>query len=182
MKLIHCMVLASACMAWDAPAADDPPIAPAARELSPLRHIVVIFQENRTPDNLFHGLKGADIADYGFNSKGEKIELKPVALDAPYGLSHGHHDFLMQYDKGRLDGADKISVDCRTKVGCPPANPQFKYVKPSDVAPYFDMAQSYTNAALIGGLFYENYPGGAGLVSGATFGRIAGRNAARTGN
>jgi tricarballylate dehydrogenase len=27
-------------------------------------------------------------------------------------------------------------------------------------------------------LFYDNYPAGTGLVSGATFGRIAGRNAA----
>jgi tricarballylate dehydrogenase len=32
---------------------------------------------------------------------------------------------------------------------------------------------------MVGGLFYDNYPAGAGLVSGATFGRIAGRNAAR---
>jgi len=31
---------------------------------------------------------------------------------------------------------------------------------------------------MIGGLFYDNYPAGTGLVSGATFGRIAGRNAA----
>ena len=28
-------------------------------------------------------------------------------------------------------------------------------------------------------MFYDNYPAGTGLVSGATFGRIAGRNAAR---
>jgi tricarballylate dehydrogenase len=31
---------------------------------------------------------------------------------------------------------------------------------------------------MIGGLFYDNYPAGTGLVSGATFGRIAGRSAA----
>ena len=31
---------------------------------------------------------------------------------------------------------------------------------------------------MVGGLFYDNYPAGTGLVSGATFGRIAGRNAA----
>jgi tricarballylate dehydrogenase len=30
---------------------------------------------------------------------------------------------------------------------------------------------------MVGGLFYDNYPAGTGLVSGATFGRIAGRNA-----
>jgi tricarballylate dehydrogenase len=32
---------------------------------------------------------------------------------------------------------------------------------------------------LVGGLFYHNYPGGAGLMAGAVFGRIAGRTAAR---
>jgi len=32
---------------------------------------------------------------------------------------------------------------------------------------------------LLGGLFYHNYPGGAGLMAGAVFGRIAGRSAAR---
>jgi tricarballylate dehydrogenase len=31
---------------------------------------------------------------------------------------------------------------------------------------------------MVGGLFYDNYPAGTGLVSGATFGRIAGRRAA----
>jgi len=32
---------------------------------------------------------------------------------------------------------------------------------------------------LVGGLFYQNYPGGAGLMAGSVFGRIAGRSAAR---
>jgi tricarballylate dehydrogenase len=32
---------------------------------------------------------------------------------------------------------------------------------------------------LVGGLFYHNYPGGAGLMAGAVFGRIAGQGAAR---
>ena len=32
---------------------------------------------------------------------------------------------------------------------------------------------------LVGGLYYDRYPGGAGLTSGAVFGRIAGRSASR---
>ena len=36
----------------------------------------------------------------------------------------------------------------------------------------------YTCGEMVGGLFHYNYPGGTGLVSGSTFGRIAGRNAA----
>jgi tricarballylate dehydrogenase len=37
----------------------------------------------------------------------------------------------------------------------------------------------YAAGELVGGLYYVNYPGGAGLMSGAVFGRIAGRDAAK---
>ena len=37
----------------------------------------------------------------------------------------------------------------------------------------------YTCGEMVGGLFHFNYPGGTGLVSGAVFGRIAGRTAVR---
>ncbi|MDO8751770.1 MAG: FAD-dependent tricarballylate dehydrogenase TcuA [Dehalococcoidia bacterium] len=37
----------------------------------------------------------------------------------------------------------------------------------------------YAAGELVGGLFYNNYPGGSGLCSGAVFGRIAGASAAR---
>jgi tricarballylate dehydrogenase len=36
----------------------------------------------------------------------------------------------------------------------------------------------YAAGEIVGGLFYFNYPGGTGLMSGAVFGRIAGRSAA----
>jgi tricarballylate dehydrogenase len=32
---------------------------------------------------------------------------------------------------------------------------------------------------MIGGLFYHNYPGGSGLMVGATFGKLAGTQAAQ---
>jgi tricarballylate dehydrogenase len=34
---------------------------------------------------------------------------------------------------------------------------------------------------LVGGLFYFNYPGGSGLMSGTVFGKIAGTSAGRAG-
>ena len=37
----------------------------------------------------------------------------------------------------------------------------------------------FTAGEMLGGLFYFNYPGATGLTSGAVFGRIAGRSAAR---
>ncbi|MBI51387.1 MAG: tricarballylate dehydrogenase [Chloroflexi bacterium] len=36
----------------------------------------------------------------------------------------------------------------------------------------------YAAGELVGGLFYNNYPGGSGLMAGAVFGKIAGQNAA----
>jgi len=41
------------------------------------------------------------------------------------------------------------------------------------------MSGLYAAGELVGGLFYNNYPGGAGLMAGAVFGRIAGRSAAQ---
>jgi tricarballylate dehydrogenase len=37
----------------------------------------------------------------------------------------------------------------------------------------------YAAGELVGGLFYHNYPGGAGLMAGAVFGKLAGEEAAR---
>ena len=37
----------------------------------------------------------------------------------------------------------------------------------------------YAAGEIVGGLYYDKYPGGAGLTSGAVFGRIAGEQAAK---
>ena len=37
----------------------------------------------------------------------------------------------------------------------------------------------YAAGELVGGLFYHNYPGGTGLVSGSVFGKIAGASAGK---
>ncbi len=37
----------------------------------------------------------------------------------------------------------------------------------------------YAAGEMVGGLFFHNYASGTGLMSGATFGRLAGRNAAQ---
>jgi tricarballylate dehydrogenase len=37
----------------------------------------------------------------------------------------------------------------------------------------------YAAGELVGGIFYFNYPGGSGLISGAVFGKIAGTSAGR---
>lgn len=46
----------------------------------------------------------------------------------------------------------------------------------TDMAPLHGL---YAAGEMVGGLFYFNYPGGTGLMSGAVFGRLAGASAAR---
>lgn len=120
-----------------------------------IRHVVVLFQENRTPDNLFQDpvliARGADIATAGLDSHGALVPLMPMdlgtagALPQTYDLSHAHRAFVDMYDGGRMDGADKIG--CAPAAACPAganSHPQFRYVLPSDVQPYFALAEHYT--------------------------------------
>jgi phospholipase C len=117
----------------------------------PIKHVVIIFQENRSADNLFHDsnliANGADIASTGLNSEGQTIQLTPRPLADDYDLAHNHENFVQMYDGGKMDGADKILAVCSGGgQACLPPNPQFVYVNPSDVAPYFQMAETYTFA------------------------------------
>ena len=120
-----------------------------------IQHIVIIFQENRTPDNLFQDpvliSRGADIKSSGVNSLGQTIPLAPIDLGTTgtspqnYDLSHAHAAFVAMYDGGKMDGANLIP--CRPAANCPPnahPNPQFMYVKPADVQAYFALAEQYT--------------------------------------
>ena len=121
-----------------------------------IQHVVIIFQENRSPDNLFQDpvliSRGADIAGSGVNSLGQTIPLSPIDLGSKgknpqnYDLGHTHGDFLSMYDNGKMDGADLIICFGAT---CPPnghPNPQFMYVTASDVQPYFTLAEQFTFA------------------------------------
>jgi len=114
-----------------------------------IQHVVIIFQENRTPDNLFQDpvliSQGADIQSFGINSHEQKIPLTPLTLASDYGPNHSHQNFVAMYDNGKMDGADKIQILCNPGAqNCPPPNAQFVYVPASEVGPYFQMAETYT--------------------------------------
>jgi phospholipase C len=110
-----------------------------------IQHVIIMFQENRSTDNMFHGLKNADTADYGINSRGQKVTLQPIHLVDNYDLGHLHAAFVVQYDGGKMDGADRVWVSCHVgSKGC--VDPQFKYVYEADVDPYFKMAEQYAFA------------------------------------
>jgi phospholipase C len=73
---------------------------------TPIKHVIVIFQENRTPDNLFQGLCTAngsvpgctatgttgtyEISSTYVNSDGQTVPLSPVGLATNFDLDHSH--------------------------------------------------------------------------------------------
>src|ERR1700689_1741869 len=58
------------------------------------KHVVIILQENRPPDNVFgsnpHFEPGVDLATSGLNSKGETIPLLPLPIETCFDLNHSH--------------------------------------------------------------------------------------------
>jgi phospholipase C len=120
-------------------------------QTSGIQHIVIIVQENRTPDNLFQDpvliSRGADIAQSGLTASGQTIPLSQGELAVSWDLGHSHSAFEDMYDGGKMDGANLIPVSCAGVPNCQPttaANPQYAYVNPAEVQPYFQLAEQYT--------------------------------------
>ncbi|HKU81904.1 MAG TPA: alkaline phosphatase family protein, partial [Candidatus Tumulicola sp.] len=106
---------------------------------SPIKHIVIIVQENRTPDYLFHFIKGADIADSGLDSEGQTVQLQPESLASNWDLLHGNGAFNTDYDGGKMDGWDKkLAPRYHTRP--------FGYAPENEVKPYLQMAHEYVLA------------------------------------
>lgn len=124
---------------------------------SPIQHVVVIFQENRSTDNLFQDpvliSRGADIAQSGLDSTGKTIPLTKADLGVDYDPDHSHKAFSLMCDldptagQCKMDGADLINVACNQGAkDCPAPDLNFSYVDPSQIQPYFALAEQYTFA------------------------------------
>jgi phospholipase C len=102
---------------------------------SPIEHIVVIMQENRSFDNLFNGFPGADTVQNGLN-KTELIPLKPVSIADSRDLDHSHRRWWIDWDHGSMDGFAQDGADSSTLP--------YSYVPRNEVEPYWTMASEYT--------------------------------------
>lgn len=119
------------------------------------QHIVLIVQENRTPDNMFQDpvliAAGADITKSAKASTGA-VTLQSTTLGVEYDISHENQAWVTMCDKSGsnclMDHADLISpVTCsKGATNCPPTSPppEYYYVQQSDVQPYWDMAEQFT--------------------------------------
>jgi phospholipase C len=137
----------------------------AAAHLRRFEHIILIVQENRTPDNLFQGLCAPpfgrapscstspgpgqyNIQTHNWlneNSPSGVTKPHPVKLASTYDLTHTHHAFMVMCDAGpgntcRMDGADFESC----APACP-KNPEFGFVENTSgiLNPYLELATQY---------------------------------------
>ncbi|MBV8197648.1 MAG: hypothetical protein JO263_05915 [Candidatus Eremiobacteraeota bacterium] len=114
-----------------------------------ITHVVVVVQENRTTDNLFNGLPGAQTVHAGLDSTGDAVKLLPEGLTAPYDVDHEHAAFVVAFDNGKLDGFNLERSKCtqRHQHQCPAAfSRAYAYVPHKEIKPYFDMAEKYVFA------------------------------------
>jgi phospholipase C len=155
--------------------------APLAFGRGKITHVVVIMQENRSLDNLFHAFPGANTVDFGYGH-GKKYKLHPTSLAYPVDINHAHYQFLEDYDYGKMDGFDlnfqKFDPHCdyadpinhpKCWVFLPTAyyRTAFAYVPKSEIKPYWTLAKQY---ALGDNMFASNngnsYPSHQYMISG----------------
>ena len=125
--------------------------------LNPIKHIVVIVQENRTPDNLFQGLcalgAGCGPRSNQYNIQSSYVDathkrqlLQPVGLASPFDLDHSYSGpnldnnvsgFNFEYANRGVASSPGVPVPtlCAPDVfGCAvPGNSQFMFVYNSPV-------------------------------------------------
>ncbi|MGA3131436.1 MAG: alkaline phosphatase family protein [Terracidiphilus sp.] len=101
---------------------------------SPIQHIVVIMQENRSFDNLFNGFPGADTAQSGMNGN-QRVALTPISLGDSRDLDHSHMRWVQDWNNGKMDGF--------AQSGMSPSTLAYSYVPESDVEEYWTLARQY---------------------------------------
>jgi phospholipase C len=133
-------------------------LVPIARtqSIAKFQHIVVVVQENRTPDNLFGSTPstspcnsedpfepGVDIENCGHDFQGNAVYLTSLPLANGLNPGHNHTNWNNQCD------FDPVAKVCKMDGTCNPP-PQgyttdqcFAFVRKADVQPYFDIATHY---------------------------------------
>jgi phospholipase C len=105
---------------------------PASVPGTPIQHVVIIMQENRSFDHMFNGFPGADTVRTGMY-KGVEVPLVPTHLGNGKDLDHSHTGWWQQWDGGAMDNfANKGSML------------PYSYIKESEVESYWTLARNFT--------------------------------------
>ncbi len=142
-------------------------VVPSHGQVPHFKHIIVVVQENRTPDNMFQGLCVPPYGDANscsitpgpnqYNIQTSKwldssnvrgyTNPQPVDFTAPYDLDHSHWAYRQMCDNQfalnsmcRMDGASRVA--CNDTC---PSKPQYRYIDNSTgvLNPYLDIATQY---------------------------------------
>jgi len=101
-------LIATACSDAAPRAADPRPTPLASASVTsdtkwPIKHVVLLMEENRSFDNLFGAFPGADGTTFGWDH-GEKRPLSLATDQAALDLPHCYRCALASYDHGKMDG------------------------------------------------------------------------------
>jgi phospholipase C len=111
------------------------PVVPPSVTPSPIKHVIIIMQENRSFDNLFTGFPGADTVTSGM-SNGVVVPLQPVPFEQGTDVDHNHAGWYTDYDNGKMDGFSHSTY--------PIPNLPYAYVPQSQTVPLWTLAKAYT--------------------------------------
>ena len=129
----------------------------AVKPTTPIKHVIIVVQENRSFDNLFASFPGADGSTTGWAEavptseqsqcpiyQRQQVPLAKKNLAVGDDFGHRYADFLVDYDAGQVDGFDVDPIPAnRTKIAC--LHP-YQYTDPQQIAPYWSIAQQYVLA------------------------------------
>lgn len=140
-------------------------LTPAHAQISSFKHIIIVVQENRTPDNLFYGLCSPP---YGSSSScstsptGSQYDIQTsnwlnktsstgvtqpssIPLANAYDLGHKHSSFTETCDLNSQGICAMDGAGTNNCVGTCPATPEYMYVDNSTglLDPYLDLATQY---------------------------------------
>ncbi len=118
---------------------------------SPIQHVIVIVQENRSFNDLFAKFPGAngttrgkERVKQGGRYVDKTVTLKATPLVISYDIGHCRSSFLAAWDNGNMDGFNDEELNT---CGGPHAGLKpYQYVRQSDIQPYWDIAEQWVLA------------------------------------
>ena len=146
--------------------------------VSPITHVIVLIQENRTPDNLFGAspIPGADITNVAhISGDGSPHVMPTVGLNnGNWDIGHTWANFQTQYNSGAMNGWDLMTPTPTCTPGGDGSLPcSLQTTSTAKTGPYFTMATEYAFADRFFGGKFPSMPGHQYFVSADSEGLVA---------